>query len=111
MLGQGSALFGAGFVAFYVLVCLLAFSLFDLLSYRRGQGQVLLSAVAMLAIWKLFQNGLTGESLHSWLGLFVRALPQNIFMFLVFALVGRAFGSLFGSAAHRPPQEQPAHQA
>lgn len=111
MLGQGNALFGAGFVAFYVLVCLLAFSLFDLLSHRRGQGQVLLSAVAMLAIWKLFQNGLTGESLQSWLGLFVRALPQNIFMFLVFALVGRAFGSLFGSAAHRSPQEQPAHQA
>lgn len=111
MLGQGSALFGAGFVAFYVLVCLLAFSLFDLLSYRRGQGQVLLSAVAMLAIWKLFQNGLTGESIHSWLGLFVRALPQNILIFLVFALVGRVFGSLSGSAAHRLPQQPPAHQA
>jgi hypothetical protein len=101
MLAQGLALFGAGFIALHLLMCLFAFALVDLQAKRDRQGAVVVSAVGMLAIWKLFQYGVAAESLHAWVGLLLRGLPQNIVLFLLVALVARALGSLFGPGRSR----------
>jgi hypothetical protein len=65
----------------------------------------------MLAIWKLFQYGVAAESLHAWIGLLVRGLPQNIVLFLLVALVARALGSLFGPGRVHDTIEPPSRSA
>ena len=107
MLAQGLALLGIGFAVFYLLFCLLIFSLLDLLSFKGRSGQVLLSAVGMLAVWKFFQNGISAESLHAWIAFALRHLPQNVVIFLVVATVARAMGSLFGGAPRRAGRHTP----
>jgi hypothetical protein len=97
MLAQGVALLGAGFVIVYLGFCFATFAMIDLLSFRNRSGQVVLSAVGMLAVWKLFQYGITSDSLHGWVIGTLRNIPQNIVLFLVVATIARIFGMLFGS--------------
>lgn len=98
MLAQGLGVAGPAFLAMYFAGCLLAFAAMDLLAFRHRRGQVMLSAVGMLLVWKLFQNGLSNDSLHAWLIGTVRNLPQNIVLFLLVAGVARALGALFGGS-------------
>lgn len=100
MLAQGLGVAGPAFVAFYLLGCVLTFAAMDLLAFRHRRGEVMLSAVGMLLVWKLFQNGLTNDSLHAWVIGTARNLPQNVVLFLLVAGVARAMGTLFGG---RPP--------
>ncbi|RJP72635.1 MAG: hypothetical protein C4535_00205 [Comamonadaceae bacterium] len=101
MLAQGVALLGVGFAALYFLCCLLVFAVIDLLSYRPRGGPVLLSAMGMLMVWELFLNGITADSLHAWLGLVIRTLPQALFFFLLLAGVARFSGWLFSGSPSR----------
>ncbi|WP_332740965.1 hypothetical protein [Hydrogenophaga sp.] len=100
MLAQGVALLGAGFAVVYIAFCLVTFAMIDLLSFRNRGGQVVLSAVGMLAVWKLFQNGITNDSLHAWITGTLRTIPQNIVLFLLVATTARAFGMLLGGRSH-----------
>jgi len=106
MLPQGLAIGGIGFVGAYLVFCWLVFAVLDLLSFRGPSGQVLLSAVGMLGVWKMFQYGLSSESLQAWVGLIGRTVPQNIVLFLIFATLARfgatVLGRLYG--AQRIPQ-------
>ncbi|MES2840035.1 MAG: hypothetical protein V4794_07140 [Pseudomonadota bacterium] len=102
MLAQGVALLGVGFAVVYMAFCLVAFAMMDLLSLRNRSGQVVLSAVGMLAVWKLFQYGVTSESLQAWASTTLRAIPQNILLFLVLAAVARGLGMFFGGGSRRP---------
>jgi hypothetical protein len=95
MLAQGIALLGVGFAVVYIAFCFIAFVMIDILSFRNRSGQVALSAVGMLAVWKLFQYGIANESLHAWIILTLRYIPQNIVLFLLMVTVARAFGKLF----------------
>jgi len=103
MLAQGLALLGVGFAVVYMAFCLVAFAMMDLLSLRNRSGQVVLSAVGMLAVWKLFQYGVTSESLQAWASTTLRAIPQNILLFLVLAAVARGLGMLFGGRSRARP--------
>ena len=107
MLGHSVAVFGVGWMLFYFVGCLVAFAMLDLLSYRTANGQVVLTAVVMLGLWKIFQNGLAAESMHNWFGYFVRTLPQNTVIFLAFAFLARVPGLLRGGNKRRPAPTQP----
>lgn len=100
MLAQGVGLLGAGFAVVYIAFCLVTFAMIDLLSFRNRSGQVVLSAVGMLAVWKLFQNGITNDSLQAWITGTLRTIPQNIVLFLLVATTARAFGMLLGGRPH-----------
>lgn len=107
VLAQGIALLGVGFAVFYLGFCLIAFAMMDLLSFRNGNGHMALSAVGMLGVWKLFQNGITNESLHAWIIDTLRYIPQNIVLFLVMITVARAFAAMVGHSGQsgdRPSQ-------
>lgn len=95
MLAQGLALLGAGFAIVYFFACLGVFALLDLLSYRSRSGQVLLTTVGMLSIWKIFQYGLTADALHAWVSLVFRELPQQVFFFFLITTFVRCLGLVF----------------
>lgn len=108
MFAQGWALMGVGFVAFYFVACLVMFSVLDLLTARSWSGAASLSAVAMLAVWKVFQYGMAAESLSSWLSLVVRTLPQNAVLFLLMLFIARAAAVVLGRQRRAMADETPA---
>lgn len=89
VLGQGYAVFGYFFPLIYFIFCPILFWAHDLASYRAKNGAVLISALGMLSIWKLFQYGISAESLHHLFMIAARALPQSIVMFLIIYNVAR----------------------
>jgi hypothetical protein len=99
--GHGLAMFGNYFPVIYFLICPLLFLAADVLSYRTPQGTVLISALGMLGIWRLFQYGITTESLQGFFTMLVRGLPQNILIYLLTFWIARscanALTTLFGS--------------
>ncbi len=105
--GQGLAMFGTLFPFLYFCMCPILFLTVDVLSYRSPQGTMLVSALGMLGIWRMFQYGITGESLQYLFMAVVRGLPQNIFMFLLTLAIARAgagmLASLLGAKAQRVP--------
>ena len=109
--GQGLALFGDFFPVVYLCICPILFWAADVLSYRSAQGGVLVSALGMLGIWKLFQYGITGESLHYLFVAVVRWLPQNILVFLLTLSIARAGASalatLLGAGQTRQGSKPP----
>ncbi|MBT9463096.1 MAG: hypothetical protein IV113_03610 [Hydrogenophaga sp.] len=109
MLAQGVALLGVGFAVLYIAFCLVAFTMMDLLSFRNRSGQVVLSAVGMLAVWRLFQYGVTSESLQAWVSGMLRTIPQNIVLFLLVAAVARSLGMFFGGGSRG--ERGPLHRA
>ncbi|MGV3499163.1 MAG: hypothetical protein ACO1OR_10090 [Hydrogenophaga sp.] len=110
MPAHGLALLGAGFLAVYAALCLVAFSLLDLLATRRRDGVVLVSAIGMLSLWDLFLGGLTGESVHGWITYYLRYLPQSIVLFLLVGAVVRSLGWLTSGLHVRPPaRRMPPH--
>jgi len=100
-LAQGLALMGAGFFVLYGALCLLMYTLFDLLARRGRDGEVAISAVGMLMIWELFINGVTNESLHAWLGFVIRLLPQALVFFVLVLVFARVVAALFASPLAR----------
>jgi hypothetical protein len=96
---QGNILFGYFFPLIYLLICPILFLAHDLLSYRSANGRVFLSTLGMLGIWKLFQYGISAESLqYIFMGV-VRGLPQNIILYLVIFHMARSGARILGSLA------------
>lgn len=96
---QGFILFGYFFPLMYLLICPILFLAHDLLTYRSANGRVVLSTLGMLGIWKLFQYGISAESLQSIFMGVVRGLPQNIFLYLVIFHMARLGARMLGSLA------------
>jgi hypothetical protein len=86
-LAQGFAVCGDVFPIIYFFMCPLLFYFLDLLSYRGSNGKVLISALGMLGVWRLFQYGITAESLHHIFNNVVRGFPQNILAYLSVTIV------------------------
>ena len=67
----------------------------------------MLSALGMLGTWRMFQYGITAESLQGFLMAVVRGLPQNILIYLLCFYLARSatvmLNSLLGAG------RQPAH--
>ncbi len=83
---QGIALFGPLFPFIYAVICLAIFGLMDLLTVKPKSGAAALSALGMLQIWSFFLEGITYESLHKVLHLFLRNFAQTLVIYvLVFA--------------------------
>jgi hypothetical protein len=82
ILAQGIALLGPLFPFLYALICLGLYSLMDLLTIRPAKGAARLSAVGMLQIWTFFMSGITSESLHKVLHLFVRNFAQTLLIYV-----------------------------
>jgi hypothetical protein len=93
---QGIVLFGYFFPLIYLLICPLLFMAHDLLSYRSANGRVFISALGMLGIWKLFQYGISAESLQALVMGVVRGLPQNILLYLVIFHMARLGARMLG---------------
>lgn len=86
-LAQGFVIFGDIFPVIYFFLCPVLFYFLDLLSFRAGNGQVLISALGMLGVWRLFQYGISAESLHHIFIGIVRGVPQNILTYLMLTVV------------------------
>jgi hypothetical protein len=103
--GHGLAMFGIYFPLLYFLICPILFLATDVLSYRTPQGHVLISTLGMLGIWKLFQYGITTESLQGFFMMVVRGVPQNILIYLFALWIARsganALATLFGATRQR----------
>ena len=99
---QGLAMFDGYFVLLYFCLCPILFLAADLLAYRSAQGGVLVSALGMLGIWRLFQYGITGESLQYLFMAVVRGLPQNILVFLLTLALARAGAHTLASLLRGP---------
>jgi hypothetical protein len=97
---QGIAVFGFFFPLIYLLICPVLFLAHDLLSYRAAaNGAVLVSTLGMLGIWRLFQYGISAESLQYIFMAVVRGLPQNIVLFLVIFHTARFGANMLSSLA------------
>ncbi len=83
MFAQGIALFGPMFPCLYALICLALFGIMDLLTIRDGNGPAKISALGMLQVWTFFLGGITYESLHKLLGVFVRNFVQMVVIYAV----------------------------
>jgi hypothetical protein len=80
---QGLAIFGFVFPLIYLILCPILFLTHDLLAYRSPNGEIWVSALGMLGIWKMFQYGISAESLHHIFMSVVRDLPQSIVLYLL----------------------------
>jgi hypothetical protein len=96
---QGISIFGFSFPLIYLLICPVLFLAHDLLSYRSSTGAVLLSPLGMLGIWKLFQYGISADSLQNIFMAVVRGLPQNIILYLLIFHIARIGARMLGSLA------------
>jgi len=83
MFAQGIALFGPLFPFLYAVICLGLYGLMDLLTIRPAKGAARLSAVGMLQIWTFFIGGITYESLHKVLHLFLRNFAQTLMIYVL----------------------------
>jgi hypothetical protein len=83
LFAQGIALFGPLFPFLYAVICLGLYGLMDLLTIRPAKGAARLSAVGMLQVWTFFQGGITYESLHKVLHLFIRNFAQTLVIYVV----------------------------
>jgi hypothetical protein len=96
---QGISIFGYFFPLVYLLVCPILFLAHDLLAYRSPNGRVVVSALGMLGVWKLFQYGISAESLHYIFMAVVRGVPQSIILYLLIFHVARLGAHVLGSLA------------
>ena len=97
---QGLALAGRFFPLIYLLACPVFFLTQDLLSFRGPKGEVWVSALGMLGIWRMFQYGISAESLQMLFMTVVRDLPQKIVLYLLLFYFSRwgagVLAALFG---------------
>jgi hypothetical protein len=96
---QGMAVFGYAYPAIYFCLCIVLFLCIDLLTSRRAQVGVVVSALGMLGIWRMFQYGISGESLHLLFNAIVRGVPQGIALYLVVYHLSRLGAATLGKLA------------
>ena len=102
-LAQGLALGGYAFPIIYLLICPILFLAQDLLSFRSREGEVWISALGMLGIWRMFQYGITAESLEGMFMSVARGLPQNIILYLLVFHFSRWAAFSLGTLAGQGP--------
>lgn len=101
-IAQGIAIFGLGFWPLMFLFFPILFLAVDVLAYRARDGAVVISALGMLGIWRMFQYGISAESLQYLIQSVIRALPQNILLFVVIFYIARKLdGGLRGLGSSR----------
>lgn len=93
--GHGIALFGWYFSIIYFIMCLLSFWILDLLANRDKKGNVVISVVGMLVIWRLYLYGITAESVYGTFGFLFREIPQSILLFVILFQATRLFTAVF----------------
>ena len=89
LFAQGIALFGPLFPFLYAVICLGLYALMDLLTIRRTDGPASISTLGMLEIWTFFMSGITYESLHKVLQLFIRNFAQMILIYVLVFVIAR----------------------
>lgn len=111
-LAQGLAIFGPGYFLVFFLFCPVLFLTVDVLAYRGKDGVVLISALGMLGIWKMFQYGISAESMQYLIQAVLRGLPQNLLLYLlVFHLASLIDRGLRGFVSPAPRRLLPSELA
>jgi len=88
-LAQGIALFGSLFPLLYFAGCFVMFWALDIFSFR-NKGTIIISTMGMLGVWRLFQYGISAESLQFEFMAIVRGLPQSILLYVLVYHFARA---------------------
>jgi hypothetical protein len=84
MFAQGIVLFGPLlFPLLYAVICLALYAMMDLLTIRQAKGPARLAALGMLQFWHFFMSGITYESLHKVLHVFLRNFGQLLLIYVL----------------------------
>src|SRR5882757_666644 len=83
MFAQGTVLFGPLFPLLYALICLALYAMMDLLTIHPAKGPARLAALGMLQFWHFFMSGITYESLHKVLHVFLRNFGQLLLVYVL----------------------------
>ncbi len=83
------ALFEERAALVYLILCLALFLFWDALSIERPGGEVQVSVLAMLGIYRLFTYGATNESIVQVIALFIRGFWQNLAFYLLIYFFAR----------------------
>jgi hypothetical protein len=92
MFAQGIALFGPLFPFLYAVICIGLYGLMDLLTIRPAKGPARLCTVGMLQIWTFYLGGITYESLHKVLHMFMRNFAQTLLIYVLMLTPARLLG-------------------
>jgi len=87
--GHGIGLFGWAFTIIYFWICLLSFWIMDFLAKKNEKGNVIISVVGVLLIWRLYLYGINAESINNTIGFFFREIPQSILIFFIAYQIAR----------------------
>ena len=89
---EGMIVFGVAFPIIYVILCILSFTAFDILS--SGEGEILanISPVAQMNIWTFFIHGISGDSLSVFTTGLIRGIPQLVLIYTATFLVCKLCG-------------------
>jgi hypothetical protein len=104
---QGMAVFGYAFPAMYFGICIVLFLCIDLLATRNAQGVTVISALGALGIWRMFQYGISAESLHFLFIAVVRGVPQGIALYLLVYHVSRFGATVLSGLVGRRMAQSP----
>lgn len=99
--GQGIGLFGWFFTIVYFLMCLISFWVLDFLAFRKENGEVMVSVVGVLLIWRLYMYGINAESINNTIGFTFREIPQSIVIFVICYQLVRIPNYIFFSGKKR----------
>jgi hypothetical protein len=105
-IAQGMAIFGPGFWPLMFVLFPVLFLAVDVLAYRARDGVVMVSALGMLGLWKMFQYGISAESLQWLIQAVLRTLPQSILLFIIIFFIARKLdGGLRSLGKSRPDRD------
>lgn len=100
MIAQGIALFGPVFPFMYAGICLLLFTMMDLLTLRSAKGRAAISTLGMLQIWSFFNGGIAYEGLHLVLIWLFRNFGQTILIYFLVFVLARAVTAKRPGSSH-----------
>jgi hypothetical protein len=94
-LAHGIGLFGWFFPIIYFFMCWFTYWVLEFLVSTNKKGEVIVSVVGSLLIWRLFFNGITAESVIGSVAFVFREVPQSIFIFFIAYQVARLMSYVF----------------
>ena len=86
---HGIAIFGWFFPVIYFGLCLLSYWGLEFLTYKNKKGEIMVSMVASLLLWRLFITGITSDSILGAIAFTFREIPQSIIIFIITYQVAR----------------------
>ena len=99
--GQGIGLFGWYFSVVYLVLCIVSFWILDFLASINFKGEITVSVVGILLIWRLYLYGISAESINGTVGFLFREVPQSIFLFIIFYQASRLISYIFLLFGHK----------